>query len=248
MDICQMKKAPLKQLVYLLFLLILFQACNETNSTKTMMVNGNVKGLKKGILYLQHVPDTSLYTIDSIEIKGDGAFSFETEIESPEIFYLYLNKEDNNDINDRITFFGEPGTITITTNWNTFDSKAIVEGSKSHIKYEEYKDVMSKFNKQNMEILQGTYDPKIQKDSLAMDSIQQESDKNLVRSYLYALNFAINNKDSYVAPYIAITEVPDAQLVYLDSIYNSLTPEVADSKYGLALKEHLSQVRETEAN
>jgi len=207
-----------------------------------MTVTGNVKGLKKGTLYLQHIPDSTLIAIDSLEIEGDGNFSFKTELESPEVFYLYLNKKDNNDINDRITFFGEPGTITITTSWNTFDTQAKIEGSKTHKKLEEYRKVMSRFNTQNLEILRAAYDPEMQKDSLAMDSIQKVSDKIILRGYLYALNFAINNKDSYIAPYIAITEVADANIKYLDSIYSILTPEVADSKYGRALGSYLEDL------
>lgn len=37
-----------------------------------MTVSGNVKGLKKGTLYLQKVNDTVLITVDSLQIKGDG--------------------------------------------------------------------------------------------------------------------------------------------------------------------------------
>ncbi|MEM7382644.1 MAG: DUF4369 domain-containing protein, partial [Bacteroidota bacterium] len=89
-----------------------------------MIVTGNVKGLKKGTLYLQHIPDSVLVTVDSLTIAGDGNFNFEIPLDHAEIFYLYLDKTDNNDINDRITFFGEPGTITINTAWNTFDTQA----------------------------------------------------------------------------------------------------------------------------
>ena len=59
------------------------------------------------------------------------------------------------------------------------------------------------------------------------------------RSFLYALNYALNNKNSYVAPYIAVREVPNAGAGILDSIYHSLSPEVAASKYGQELAELL---------
>jgi hypothetical protein len=217
-------------------------SCAKTGPENTMIVTGNVKGLKKGTLYLQHIPDSTLTAIDSLEVKGDGNFTFKTELNSPEVFYLYLNKKDNNDINDRITFFGEPGTITINTSWNTFDTQAKIEGSESHKKLEEYRKVMSRFNTQNLEIIRAAYDPELQKDSTIMDSIQRASEKNIRRGYLYALNFALNNKDSHIAPYIALTEVADANVKYLDSIYNSLTPEVADSRYGKELKKYLEEV------
>lgn len=218
--------------------------CGKADPESTMTVSGNVKGLKKGTLYLQHIPDSVLVVIDSLEVQGDGKFTFKTTLESPEIFYLYLKKKDNNDINDRITFFGESGHITINTSWNTFDTQAKIEGSKTHKKLEEYQEVMSKFNKQNLEIIRAAYDPEIQKDSIAMDSVQKASERNILRGYLYSLNFALNNKDSHIAPYIAVNEVADANTVYLDSIYNSLAPEVADSKYGRELKEHLTKIKQ----
>jgi len=205
-----------------------------------MFVTGKVKGLKKGTLYLQQVPDSTLVTIDSLEINGDGEFSFKTKLESPEIFYLYLDKKDNNDINDRITFFGEAGNITINTSWNTFDTNVKIEGSATQKKLEEYRKTMSKFNKRGLEIMQSATNSEVPIDSLQWDSIQKLTNKNIQRSYLYALNFALNNKDSYVAPYIALTEVSDANIKYLDSINNSLTPEVASSKYGKALKNFLA--------
>jgi len=233
----------MKKVFYAIALLIFISACGDGITENTMTVSGTVKGLKKGTLYLQHIPDSVLVVVDSLQVKGDGSFHFQTEIESPEIFYLYLKKEDNNDINDRITFFGEPGTITINTAWNTFDSKAEVTGSKSNQKLEEYRDYMTKINLRNLEILQEGYQSETPLDSLQIDSLQRRSVRNTQRGYIFAINFALNNKDSYVAPYIAVTEIANANVKYLDSINNALTGEVADSKYGRLLKEHIASLK-----
>ncbi|MBT8296936.1 MAG: DUF4369 domain-containing protein [Maribacter sp.] len=228
----------MKNIFFLSFIAILFISCSE-DTTNTMFVSGNVKGLKKGTLYLQHVPDSTLVSIDSLEIAGNGDFSFKTELESPEIFYLYLNKMDNNEINDRITFFGEPGNITINTSWNTFDTNAKIEGSATQKKLEEYRKTMTRFNKRSIELMQSVTNSESPLDSLQVDSIQKLSDKNIQRGYVFAISFALNNKDSYIAPYIALTEVSDANVKYLDSINNALTPSVANSKYGKALDNFL---------
>ncbi|SDE08085.1 protein of unknown function [Pricia antarctica] len=233
-----------KTILFSLLLVLLFVACGGNLSDNTMTVTGKVKGLKKGTLFLQYIPDSTLVTLDSLQVEGDGSFSFKTELESPEIFYLYLKKKDANEINDRITFFGEPGTITINTAWNTFDTDAKIEGSKTQKKLEEYQKTMSRFNFKNLELMQTAANRQTALDSLQMDSIQRLSNKNVQRGYAFALNFALNNKDSYIAPYIALTEVSDANVIYLDSIYNSLTPEVADSKYGSKLGEYLTEIKE----
>jgi hypothetical protein len=236
----------LKKLMKNLFLIVLtiglFTACNR-ETKNTMTVTGNVKGLKKGTLYLQHIPDSVLVTVDSLKIEGDGNFTFKTELESPEIFYLYLNKKDNNDINDRITFFGEPGTITIQTSWNSFDFGANIEGSKSQKKLEEYNKVVSQFSKKSLDYIQARYDPKFRTDSLAVDSIEKLSNQNVVREYIYSLNFVMNNPDSYVAPYVALRNAESTNIKFLDSIYKKLTPEVADSKYGLELKKYMEDLK-----
>ena len=233
----------MKLFFFLILSIPILISCTDEAGT-SMEVTGSVKGLKKGTLFLQHIVDSALVIVDSIEIRGNGDFSFRTPLESPEIFYLYLRKHDNNEVNDRITFFGEPRRISINTEWNAFDTKAKIQGSESQNKLEEYKKVMSRINARNLEIIRASYDPEIQKDSMAMDSIGRLSDKNIVRGYLYALNFALNNSDSYVAPYIALTEVADANIKYLDSIYASLSEEVATSKYGKELGQLLERKRQ----
>jgi uncharacterized membrane protein len=241
MDICPTQNSKMKRILLSVFLMLLFMRCGDGVTKKTMSLNGTVKGLKKGTLYLQHFNDSTLVTIDSLEMAGDGKFSFQTELASPEIYYLYLNKKDNNEINDRITFFAEPGNITINTSWNTFDTNAKIAGSKTQKKFEEYRKVMSEFNKKSLELMQRATQTENALDSLQMDSLEQINNRNIQRGYAYALNFALNNTDSYIAPYIALHEVADANRKYLDSINSSLTPEVAASKYGKALKKYLEK-------
>ncbi|MDP5229334.1 MAG: DUF4369 domain-containing protein [Cellulophaga sp.] len=229
--------------IILLSLIGLFVASCATDDKNTMVVNGSIKGLKKGTLYLQQLQDSTLSNLDSLEVNGNGDFSFSTVLENPDIFYLYLVKNDNNDINDRITFFGEPGIITINTSWNLFENKAEVSGSKSNEILQQYKKGMSRYNAKDLELLQARFNPKYANDSLAIDSLLKLGDKNLYRSYAFGLNFALNNKDSYVAPYIAVNEVAESNVKYLDSIYKMLTPEVAESKYGKQLKLHIEEVK-----
>ncbi|MDF4204862.1 DUF4369 domain-containing protein [Maribacter sp. SA7] len=224
----------MKKILFFVAALLALSSCGD-NTEETMIVNGKIKGLKKGTLYLQHVPDSVLITVDSLTINGDGNFSFETKLTSPEIFYLYLDKKDNNDINDRITFFAEPGTITINTDWNTFDTTAKITGSESQEKLKEYKQTMSGINKRNVEIMMNAAQVDGELSQISVDSLANISNRNTQRGYAFAINFALNNKSSFIAPYIALKEIPDANVKYLDSIYSVLSPEVAESKYGKEL-------------
>ena len=229
---------------YILGLLtIVLISCNQTPSMDSMIVTGQVKGLKKGTLYLQHIPDSTLATIDSIEIDGSGNFKFDTKIKSPEVFYLYLNKKDNNIINDRITFFGEPGVIEINTKWNTFDSDPVIKGTSTNDTFMEYTEMMSRFNIQDMMVMEKAVKASNDNNQVVLDSLQKAADKNALRRYLFVLNFALNNSVSYVAPYVTLNDAPNANVKFLDSIYNKLTPEVATSKYGKELELFIEEIK-----
>ena len=92
----------MKKLALLLAILISIISCSEKESNLT--VTGEVKGLKKGTLYLQKLEDTILVNVDSVVVNGDPMFTMETFLESPQIMYLYLEKVDNNRYDDRIDF------------------------------------------------------------------------------------------------------------------------------------------------
>ncbi len=233
-------------LYFVAALALLSSSCEGNDPAKTMTVSGVVKGLKKGTLYLQHIPDSTLAVIDSLQIDGDGGFTFTTQIDGPEIFYLYLNKKDNNTLNDRITFFGEPGEITINTAWNTFDTQAEIKGSKTNDNYSQYQKTMSQFNKKNLQLVRASINTEKPLDSMQLDSLEKLSTKNVQKGYAFALNFALNNLDSPLAPYIAVNQVSDANIKYLDSIHNSMSPEVASSKYGIQLTELLKERKASE--
>ena len=67
--------------------------------------------------------------------------------------------------------------------------------------------------------------------------------KSYKRSYLYSINFAINNKDSEVAPFVAVSEIYDANVKYLDTINKVLPPKIANSKYGIILEAYIKTIK-----
>ena len=231
-----------------LFVLILITGCEPKpkSNIDNMIVKGKIEGLRKGKLYIQKIEDTLLVNIDSTLIKGTPNFGFEIPIDTAEIFYLYLEKEDGDSLNDRILFFGEKGTIEINTLLKTFDSSAEIKGSKNQELLQEYLSFNKKFNEQNLELIEGFYKAQLKKNSKKSDSLQQKIDNLLRRRYLYTINFAAQNTDQNIAPYLALTEVYDANLSLLDSIAVKMTPEVRNSKYGIEFVNYLKERRSTE--
>ncbi|MDA9597039.1 DUF4369 domain-containing protein [Flavobacteriaceae bacterium] len=233
-------------LTFLLYLLSLV-SCDTTTqpSGNNMLLKGTVEGLRKGTLYLQKVQDSLLVSIDSMVVDGSPEFQFVTDVESPEIYYLYLNKEGGDSLNDRILFFGEKGEITINTLLKTFESSAKVIGSENQELLQEYRKLVRQFDEKNLEYIKAYLEAaKVADKSKVLDSIQKAMDNLVKRRYLYALNFASTHGDNVIAPFIALTEVYDANIVFLDTVASKLTDQVKASKYG---KEFLKFIAERKA-
>lgn len=234
----------MKKISLLLLIILSISACSEKENN--LSVTGNIKGLKKGTIYLQKIDDTLLVNVDSVMVNGDANFELGDYLESPQIMYLFLDKVDNTDYNDRIEFFAEEGTVTINTTLKNFEVDAKVVGSANQEKLMEYKKMMQRFNEKNLELIKKNFEAQRDENEELIISTNQDFDKLLARKYLYTVNYAINNKDLDIAPYLALSEVFDANIKYLDTIYTSLTPEVKKSKYGKDLKSFLKERRKNE--
>jgi hypothetical protein len=198
------------------------------------------------MLYLQKFQDSLLINVDSTLVEGTPTFEFKTPIETAEVFYLFLDKEDGDSLNDRILFFGEKGQIEINTLLKTFESSAKITGSKNQELLQEYLSFKRKFNDQNLELMKSFYEAQMAQNSQRADSIENQINRLLKRRYLYTINFAATNTDQNIAPYLALTQVYDANLALLDSIAVKMTPEVRASKYGEQFTLYLEERRASE--
>jgi len=231
----------------ILFLAILVLGCSTPKKKGNVSISGTVKGLKKGTLYLQKIQDTILVNLDSLIIDGDPQFAFQTDVLEPEIHYLYLDKHDGTQFNDRIEFFAEAGEVVINTSLNGFDRDAIIIGGKNQAKLVEFNKMNKRFNERNLRIIKEDYEAKKQNDEEKLTE-NDKAYKNLLRQkYLYTINFAINNRKLEVAPYITLNEVFDANIKYLDTVAKSLSPRVKKSIYGKQLNEYLAERKAKEA-
>jgi len=235
----------MKKLSILFLAIIAFSSCN--NKESNLVVNANIEGLKKGTVYLQKIEDSLMLSLDSVIVNGDANISLETYIESPQMMYLYLNKVDNSQYDDRIDFFAEEGEVTIKTSLEKFGTDVEITGAKNQEKLEEYRKMMARFNDKNLDLIKENFEAQQQKDEDKLMAIDKQYEGLLKRKYLYTVNFAINNKDLELAPYLALSEVFDANIKYLDTIYTSLEPKVKKSMYGKKLKDFLKERKTEEA-
>jgi len=220
---------------------LLIVGCSQKESDKNLTITGNIKGLKKGTLYIQKIVDTSLVPIDTIKIDGDSHFTAAFDIKSPEMYYLFLDRGVTNSVDNNIPFFVEPGKINIETSLDHFLYDSKITGSKNQEKYDEFKKVNSSFTDQTLTLIEARFKAFKFNNTKRIDSIKTVQELVTKRRYLYTTNFAINNKDLEIAPFITLKEIPDINLKYLDTIQKSMTPKVAQSLYGKELIKYYNE-------
>lgn len=221
----------MKRIAFIISLFIV-SSCAKDNSNFTL--KGSIKNLKKGTVYLQKVEDSLLVSIDSLTIIGESQFELHAHLDAPEVLYLKLDK--HGDESGLIPFFAAQGVTEINTTLKNFLTDAKIKGSVQQEKLQEYQQMMDKFKDKNLDLIKNNLEAQISNDSTLIDSSLKEYNNMIIRKYLYTINFAITNKDSEVAPYLAISEISDANLKYLDTINKVLTSEIKTSKYGKALQ------------
>ncbi|WP_299779855.1 DUF4369 domain-containing protein [uncultured Formosa sp.] len=224
----------------ILLLLLIVVSCGKDQGNLT--VNAHVKGLKKGTVYLQKIEDSALVALDSIKINGNENFELHGQVDSPEIYYLVLNKHDKS--YERIPFFAEAGIIDIKTTLKHFIVDAEISGSKNQSLLDDYNEFNTKIKNARLDLIKEKFEATKAKDSIKLDKVNKTDASLIKRKYLFTVNYAINHKDSEIAPYLALSEIYDANIKWLDTINVSLTPEVKASKYGKQLETYIKSIKE----
>ena len=194
-----------------------------------MTVKVKVENFKKGNVYLQKISDSALINVDSIFVKKNESIILKYNIASPELFYLNL---DVSNIENRIEFFGEKGEINIDTSLEKFNSDFKISGSSIDSIYRDYLSVIKKFNNQKLDLIQLSFNLTKTELNDSLIKVQNQIKSLNKRQYLYNLNYTVSNGNSFISPLIAINEFSESGKIVLDTIKNSMSKQVLESKYG----------------
>ena len=232
----------MKKIIVVLVVSILMIACSSKKDGN-MIVEGTIKGLKKGTLYLQKMNDTAIISMDSVNVLGDGNFRLTDNIESPIMYYLTY---DGNTNDKRILFFGGKGTITINDNMSTFGFSPEITGSPNQLVLDKFLKINNQFKNQRLEFIKKEFDARQSKNIDLIENLEEDYNRMIKRKYLYTTNFALSNSDSEASAYIALTELYDANIKLLDTINKKLSMDVKNSIYGKRLDKYISKIKSKE--
>ena len=238
----------MKKILLAVLLISTFISCEKKQTIEgaNLHLTGNVAGLSQGKLYIQKIQDSTLVLLDSILIKGDSHFESHLQLESPEMLYLFLDRGQTKSIDNSLPFFAEPGTMNIETTLENFFSAAKITGSKNQDLWVEFNKINSRFKDINLNLLSKRLKNNLKPNPKTTDSIEDAYQKLLIRKYRFTANFAVTHSEYEIAPYLALSEIADITLPYLDTIQKSMKPKVAKSKYGKMLTAYLKERKASE--
>lgn len=215
---------------YLIIIVVVFLVFSCNSKQGNMSVHGKIINFQKGKVYLEKMKDTLLVKVDSVLLDGKNTFTLSDNVESPQIYYLSISDSDK-----YVPFFGEKGEISIISNLKTFGFKPVIKGSKNQKVYDDFKKMNTKFNNKRLDLIKERFDFMVKKDSTSAKNIDAKLKSLERRKYLYTINFATKNANYEVAPYLVLSEIPNANPKLLDTIKKAMSPKVRESLYGKKL-------------
>ena len=214
---------------YLLIFIIIISSCSPNNN---FQLNGNIKGLKKGTVILTKSIKGAEVTLDSINLNGTSKFTLGSYLNEPEVLKIKLTQSGIH--NDEIEFFADKGITNFKTNLKRFSYESNFDGSDQQKKLDDFKTMLTRFKEENLNLIKNQIEFSGNQEKL--NSINRELINLKKREMYFIINFSINNSDSEISPYIAGKFLNDANQKYLDTIYNSLSKNIKESKYGVLLE------------
>ncbi len=219
---------------YFLVLFFFVFSCSKIDDENQFSLSLEIEDLKKGVIYLEKISDSSVVVIDSVLFNGNNSIEFQGKIDEPEIMIISLTYENKPDPKS-FTFFVEKSKISLKTRLKDFGFKVYSKGSKNDSIYRQYLEINKKFNDEKLDLISNSlvFQKTNNKDSISFyDSKLVNVNK---RQFLHNANFAMRHSNYAIAPYIAITDLRKS-ITILDTIYNSLDDGIKNSKYALELK------------
>ena len=229
-----------KILAVIAFSIIILSCSSEKQGNMT--VQGTIKGLKKGTLYLQKMKDTVLVSVDSTSIFGTDKFTLKDNVDSPVLYFLTF---DGNTTDKRILFFGEKGTITINDNVDNFGLSPEISGSKNQEVLDKYSSINKKFQNERLDFIKKDFEAKKENNQELIKQLEEDFFKLEKKRIRFATNFAMTNPNFEASAYIALT-LNNASLKMLDTINSSLSEKVKNSIYGKELQKYISEIKENQ--
>ncbi|MDG1476126.1 MAG: TlpA disulfide reductase family protein [Vicingaceae bacterium] len=230
-------------LTALIVALIAFACGNSTENIEevkpSFTIDAKIDSLTSQTAYLAQFKDGGFVNTDSATIEN-GMFSFKGSVESPNVQYILFN-----DSKDRIVVFLENSEISISGT-NLQQENLSVIGSDLNTKLEKFIVNVKSYEEKLKSVVEEYYAAEASGDESLLIEIDQkykEQDslrKSFVEAYIH------DNLNSVIAPYLSLRYKMDDDVSELEELYNSFSPEIANSEYVKLIGERIALKKGTQ--
>jgi len=224
----------MRKLALLLVLAIGVFACTKAPQ---YTLNGTVKGVDEGTVYLQKYEDGEMVAIDSVTIE-QGAFVLQGAVEEPQMLLLQVA-----DMQRPLPIFME--NVPMTATIDVEDPAAFsIEGSVVHDKFNEFQTKLMAFNTK----LRSYYNEYVQANMAGneeqLKAIEAKYTAVADSQSVYTENFVKENNASPVAAYVFVSNLMGRmEAPELDSALATFDASLANSKYIKTIEERLNLLK-----
>ncbi|NWF88734.1 MAG: AhpC/TSA family protein [Ignavibacteriaceae bacterium] len=224
----------MKNFGIILLAAFIFTSCSTQKDQ--FSINGVVKGVESGKVYLQQLAANKWVSVDSTQLEK-GKFKFSVACKLPEMYQIKLDEQ-----KAVLPVFVDASDIDVQIFPDSVD-KSIVTGSSSHDTYKEYLSLREPIDKKMDGLYSEWKKARDKGDSLTMtrlDSISTVLDDDLKK---VMVKFAGDNPSSTVSPYLIMRNSWQFELPELEEIVNKFDASIDSSQYTQSLKKRIEILR-----
>ena len=222
------------------YLIIFFVIIGCESPQDGYLIKGKIKELTNGKALLQRRVESEFQTIDSSAINN-GAFTFNGNIESPEMCYIHIS-----DTLPYIRLFVENSEILVEAHIDSLRNPVIL-GSSSQ-------DLLSVYNKRIQPVeerLQETYRAYREAyqagDTMNAKSLETKFDQIAEEQKKESLGFVRENSRSVVSSYLVWgTLAYDMDVAELEDISRVFSPEIRNSIYVQQIDDYINTLKKVD--
>lgn len=210
-------------------------ACQQ-ESKNNFTLTATIVGGGDTMAYLQQRRGGEWIKSDSANLVADLVV-FEGNLDLPEFYYVTLKG-----VRGYIPVFLDQGEISLKTNINNLKD-VVVEGSEIHTAYSDFMTSLASFDEKKAELGQEYQKARTEDDEETMARVEQEYEGMEKQKSQSMLDYAKNNKESVVSPFIIMSNSYMFDLDDLDEVTSGFSDKINNSYYVEFLKERVNTLK-----
>lgn len=212
-------------------------------SSNKIEIKGHVSGGEEKLLTLERLDVTRTSIVDSVRVKKDDSFSFETQVDNPEL-YVIRNQEGS-----IINLLLSPGEkVRIQTSYDTFGNDYLVEGSDESEGIRLLVEHLER-TRFNMDSLQNLFDSIKDPDNPQLELIRTAYAQTIVKQKRFTIKYLVEHMTSLSSVYAVYQKYDEENLIlgsesdlqYFKTLADSLEQVYPNSSLTKSLRANIEQ-------